>query len=36
MKTVVITGMGRDASEYLLDKGWIVFGSIKNLVDAQD
>ena len=33
MKTVLITGVstgiGRDASEYLINKGWMVFGSIK-------
>ena len=30
------TRIGRDASEYLINKGWMVFGSIRNLVDGQN
>jgi len=34
--TGVSTGIGRDAAEYLLDKGYRIFGSIRKLSDADD
>ena len=40
MKNILITGIstgiGRDATEYLLKKGYRVFGSVRNLSDADD
>ncbi len=39
MKTIVITGVstgiGFDAARFLIEKGWTVFGSVRNQADAQ-